>query len=62
MVRTVTNHVQPTVGTIHITFNIDTVLGVSLDGQGQLATQVWLSFKFKGKLELFTLGCDVVIQ
>lgn len=40
MVRTVTNHVQPTVGTIQVTFNIDTVLGVSLDGQGQLETQV----------------------
>lgn len=40
MVETVTDHALPTVGTTYVTYNLDTVLHVHLDGQENRVIQV----------------------
>lgn len=42
MAVTVTYHAPSTVKTTHVTFWMETVLGVNLDGEDCLVTQVWL--------------------
>lgn len=43
MVETVTYHAPSTVRTTYVTYNLDTVLHVHLDGQENRVIQVWIS-------------------